>query len=241
MTKAEPNLITILADLIRHPDAGIQAHSAIALANLTRGSPACQSEAGRAGAVEALLDVCRGRAGNTTGRSYEVHTAGDEAGVSRETTRLGEKQTGASPAIENTTNDGARKQDKSYKPCTQKINDIDSTAVVPDDGVTQMVATATFESGDGNNLGVDQQRDERGGDNLDVDAVQAATAALANLLCYSDANSVRLVDAGGLGVLVGLLSSDRAHNLLDFDQVYRHLYVYVYSSLFTGLDGHSFL
>lgn len=56
-------------------------------------------------------------------------------------------------------------------------------------------------------------------DTMDVDAVQAATAALANLLCYSDVNSVRLVAAGGIGVLVGLVSSHRPHNLLDFDQV----------------------
>lgn len=56
-------------------------------------------------------------------------------------------------------------------------------------------------------------------DTMDVDAVQAATAALANLLCYSDINSVRLVAAGGIGVLVGLVSSYRPHNLLDFDQV----------------------
>ena len=54
---------------------------------------------------------------------------------------------------------------------------------------------------------------------MDVDAVQAATAALANLLCYSEANSVRLVAAGGIGVLVGLVSSYRPQNLLDFDQV----------------------
>ncbi|CAM9825753.1 unnamed protein product, partial [Laminaria digitata] len=53
---------------------------------------------------------------------------------------------------------------------------------------------------------------------MDVDAVQAATAALANLLCYSDANSIRLVAAGGIGVLVGLVSSYRPHNLLDSDQ-----------------------
>lgn len=56
-------------------------------------------------------------------------------------------------------------------------------------------------------------------DTMDVDAVQAATAALANLLCYSDTNSVRLIAAGGIGVLVGLVSSYRPHNLLDFDQV----------------------
>ncbi|CAN0120353.1 unnamed protein product [Scytosiphon promiscuus] len=56
-------------------------------------------------------------------------------------------------------------------------------------------------------------------DTMDVDAVQAATAALANLLCYSETNSVRLVAAGGVGVLVGLVSSYRPHNLLDSDQV----------------------
>lgn len=56
-------------------------------------------------------------------------------------------------------------------------------------------------------------------DTMDVDAVQAATAALANLLCYSETNSVRLVAAGGIGILVGLVSSYRPHNLLDSDQV----------------------
>ncbi|CAM9320335.1 unnamed protein product, partial [Hapterophycus canaliculatus] len=59
----------------------------------------------------------------------------------------------------------------------------------------------------------------READTMDVDAVQASTAALANLLCYSEANSVRLVAAGGIGVLVGLVSSYRPHNLLDSDQV----------------------
>ncbi|CAM9427687.1 unnamed protein product, partial [Choristocarpus tenellus] len=60
---------------------------------------------------------------------------------------------------------------------------------------------------------------EDGGERMDVDALEAATAALANLMCLHEGNTVRLVDAGGIGVLVGLVSSFRATNLLDSDQV----------------------
>lgn len=69
MGKAAPNLIPILVGLLAHPDAEIQAHTATALANLAHGSPAYQSDAGAAGAIEALIDVCRGRAGAGEGRN----------------------------------------------------------------------------------------------------------------------------------------------------------------------------
>lgn len=78
--------------------------------------------------------------------------------------------------------------------------------------------TVQATAGEGNQE-EDEENEDGVADTMDVDAVQAATAALANLLCYSDANSVRLVAAGGIGVLVGLISSYRPHNLLDFDQV----------------------
>lgn len=71
MGKAAPNLIPVLVDLLAHPDAEIQAHTATALANLAHGSPTYQSDAGAAGAIEALLDVCRGRAG--AGEEHDIH------------------------------------------------------------------------------------------------------------------------------------------------------------------------
>ena len=75
-----------------------------------------------------------------------------------------------------------------------------------------------LESGEGNGVEMVKAGERREVESIDVDVMQASTAALANLLCYSEANSVRLVDAGGLGVLMGLLSSYRPHNLLDSDQ-----------------------
>ncbi|CAM9414363.1 unnamed protein product [Discosporangium mesarthrocarpum] len=60
---------------------------------------------------------------------------------------------------------------------------------------------------------------EDGGERMDVDALEAATAALANLMCSHEGTAIRFVDAGGIGVLMGLMSSFRATNLLDSDQV----------------------
>ena len=63
MGRAASDLIPVLVSLLPHPDPEVQVHAATALANLAHGSPSYQSEAGEAGAIGALLDVCRGKAG----------------------------------------------------------------------------------------------------------------------------------------------------------------------------------
>lgn len=214
MPNAAPELINILVGLLRHPDAEIQAHTATALANLALRSPTSQSEAGRAGAVEALLDVCRGRAcGTRVGRYDSSSAAGAEAGVGEGSNTEREKREGVALSIMNALNEG---EEKKLQP--KKIDRWNGTSESSAVGVVQGTAMAELESGDGNGLGMDKAGERREVESIDVDAMQASTAALANLLCYSEANSVRLVDAGGLGVLMGLLSSYRPHNLPDSDQ-----------------------
>ncbi len=53
---------------------------------------------------------------------------------------------------------------------------------------------------------------------LVVDILEAATAALANITCFSDANCERVLQEGGVGVMVHLLTTSLTENLLDLDQ-----------------------
>lgn len=283
MGRSAPDLIPVLVSLLSHPDPEVQAHAATALANLAHGSPSYQSEAGEAGAIRALLNVCRGRAG-IGGSDGEVGGAGGgddgvgdyDGGVSpsvaevvlkdSDSQRKGSKSRG-SEAAKNTRREeikqggnvikggeetkeeegGGRTGESTRKDDSKEENTTVSVAISGERaGAVDTVASLPRSDGGGdrgqdqNNenesdkevgeglMAVRQQADgveDKGGEEggaaatMDVDAVQAATAALANLLCYSETNSVRLVAAGGIGVLVGLVSSYRPQNLLDFDQV----------------------
>lgn len=299
MGRAAPDLIPVLVSLLPHLDPEVQAHAATALANLAHGSPSYQSEAGEAGAIGALLDICRGRAGvggcdgvgdADGGRGDGQATAVSGAGMGTVVGMLGVSDNriergGEGAAAEPPPGDSPRgkkrlesnipqvedpyrevQQGGDAKKDEEKEGEKEETGdrtgekwaqtrdsekeeatgpVVGADGrETGKVATRPAKKtggrgGQGENA---KARDEggeglmavpqpgecvedKGGEEggaaatMDVDAVQAATAALANLLCYSEANSVRLVAAGGIGVLVGLVSSYRPQNLLDFDQV----------------------
>lgn len=301
MGRAAPDLIPVLVSLLPHPDPEVQTHAATALANLAHGSPSYQSEAGEAGAVGALLDVCRGRAGvgggdgvddadcdGNGGQTTAVSGAGmgtvvGGLGVSEKRIERGgggeggeaEPPQGNSPRgkedLKNATSEvkelytEAQQEGDAKKDETRGGNEEETgegtgekwaqtresnteettgTAVEVDgQAAGKAAATAKIKRGRGGEGEYSKVRDSAGGQGLvvveqpeecvedeggeeggaattmDVDAVQAATAALANLLCYSEANSVRLVAAGGIGVLVGLVSSYRPQNLLDFDQV----------------------
>lgn len=51
-----------------------------------------------------------------------------------------------------------------------------------------------------------------------VDVLEAATAALANLTCFSDANCARVLEANGVEIMVSILTASLTENLLDIDQ-----------------------
>lgn len=53
---------------------------------------------------------------------------------------------------------------------------------------------------------------------LVVDVLEAATCALANLTCFCDANCDRVMQAGGVQVMVNLVAHAYSENLLDMDQ-----------------------
>lgn len=292
MGKAAPDLVRVLVGLLPHPDAEVQAHTATALANLAHGCPAYQSEAGEAGAINALLNICRGRAtarARAGGDNYclkghekEVHPdnrsggGGENEANAEEVLRVevggggvlpetkphldsGSKELGVDeggtlvvvaaaaskkpqkgPEVSTEFADEKEEGEEevstiSGKWATRRRQSVERasatrTATIPTDAsALEGSATGLHENEDGQH---DDEYEDEGAefgagvgekdgvaDTMDVDAVQAATAALANLLCYSDANSLRLVAAGGIGVLVGLVSSYRPHNLLDFDQV----------------------
>lgn len=205
MPNAAPELIRVLVGLLGHPNAEVQAHTATALANLSVGSPNSQSEAGRAGAVEALLDMCRERACGTGVGAYDSTST---AGVEMEANTEGENR--AEIVLE------IKEEDKLQPP--KKIDGCNSISESSAVAIVQGAAIPELESSEENGIGMVKAGGRREIESIDVDVMQASTAALANLLCYSEANSVRLVDAGGLGVLMGLLSSYRPHNLLDSDQ-----------------------
>ena len=266
MGKAAPNLIRVLVGLLSHPDAEVQAHTATTLANLAHGCLAYQSEAGEAGAIKALLDICRGRArvgGESCciegGKKEAVNAdncsgGGNKNEAKAEDPLIGIEGGGLLPVMkpENDSDirqvgvDGGEMLPATKKP--QKVSDSKehahkeeegrtseqratknrqgieraaASAMISTDASAMEIAPRLHENEEGQYEDVGTDVGEKGevADTMDVDAVQAATAALANLLCYSDANSMRLVAAGGLGVLVGLVSSYRPHNLLDFDQV----------------------
>ncbi|CAM9386389.1 unnamed protein product, partial [Ectocarpus sp. 8 AP-2014] len=280
MGKAAPDLIPVLASLLPHPDPEVQTHAATALANLAFGSPSYQSEAGEAGAVEALLDVCRGRAGvdagdvghrdgtsgggtplvasgidkdgvddtveggggnrgrsgggrstpssrTTNGRGRSESGEDEAGGVRGEVQRVGRTKKEREPS--NKRDQGATAdcgEQEEHMSSTDEANaekaetrDVgaERATKVGCEGNKALIVARRQDEEEG---GVEDEGGEEGGAaaTMDVDAVQAATAALANLLCYSEANAVRLVAAGGIGVLVGLVSSYKPHNLLDFDQ-----------------------
>lgn len=206
MGTAAPQLISVIVGLLSHPDTEIQAHAATTLANLAHGSPKYQGNAGEVGAIKALLNVCRGRAGieldSPPTRGREGLKAGEGAprkGNGAEMEELEGNEGGEGEGGRGTKRDGHKEGPEAV--ATESKRFVAAGASAP--------------------LQVDEAKggEEGGAETMDVDAILAATAALANLLCYSDANSVRLVDAGGIGVLVGLVSSYRPQNLLDFDQV----------------------
>ena len=51
-----------------------------------------------------------------------------------------------------------------------------------------------------------------------ADVLEACTAALANLVCFNDANCQRVVAASGVPNLLNIVHSDAAESLLDLDQ-----------------------
>lgn len=230
MGKIAPDLIPVLVSLLPHPDAEVQAHAATALANLTHKSSAHQSEAGEVGAIEALLDLCRGRAGNDRESLRDKNC---------DIVALGGEVHGSLVA------DGSKDFQSSTEGATEKKGEVDKQWVRKRGSVKNVIATATtattattammpgmrvakelrtLETSMEEQEELTPRRNKRDGedgvvDTMDVDAVQAATAALANLLCYSESNSIKLVAAGGIGVLVGLVSSYRPQNLLNSDQV----------------------
>ena len=53
----------------------------------------------------------------------------------------------------------------------------------------------------------------------DVDVIESGSAALANLICLHKGNAVKAAASGGIQVLLRLLSTSRATNLLDSDQL----------------------
>ncbi|CAM9262946.1 unnamed protein product, partial [Ectocarpus fasciculatus] len=281
MGKAAPDLIPVLASLLPHPDPEVQTHAATALANLAYGSPSYQSEAGEAGAVGALLDVCRGRAGvdagdggdrdeasggggtplfvsgvdkvsvdetaegadDSRGRSGggrstpSSRTPGgrgrsgsgepEAGGVRGEVQQVGRTKKEGEPR--NTRDQESKAEREETEEVMSSMDEANAEKADIRDIGAGSATKAACEGNMGVNLarrqgeetgGVEDEGGEEGGAaaTMDVDAVQAATAALANLLCYSEANAVRLVAAGGIGVLVGLVSSYKPHNLLDFDQ-----------------------
>lgn len=297
MGRAAPDLIPVLVSLLPHPDPEVQAHAATALANLAHGSPSYQSEAGEAGAVGGLLDICRGRAGvGGNGEDYGGGGGARDGGVApvvsgagvgivvgtpggsenrgggrggggtppRNSSRGRKDPENTPPEVEGDrseakqgirANEGGEERKRggadggTGEKWARRVGggSEEGPGAVADGGEkTAVEVTTDFVKGGGGRGGhgrneevgdcegregtmvvrqrrreVEDEGGEEGGaaESMDVDAVQAATAALANLLCYSEANSVRLVAAGGIGVLVGLVSSYRPQDLLDSDQV----------------------
>ncbi len=296
MGRAAPDLIPVLVSLLPHPDPEVQAHAATALANLAHGSPSYQSEAGEAGAIGALLDICRGRAsvgGNdeddggggardvvvapvvsgtgggivlgTAGASENRGSGGGAGTLTRNRSRGRKDPENNPPEVEDprgkakqgirATEEGEERKEggtgggtgEKWARRVGSGNEEGPGAVAMGGEKTAVKARTGFVESEGGRTGQDQNEQEAGvyerregtmvvrnrrrevedeggeeggaAESMDVDAVQAATAALANLLCYSEANSVRLVAAGGIGVLVGLVSSYRPQDLLDSDQV----------------------
>lgn len=217
MGLAAPDIIPVVVSLLSHADAEVQAHAATTLANLAHGSPNYQGHAGENGAIEALLNLCRGRVGRDIDTIGIAGIREDEGGSKEDNECMTDREhcdDNAACTVEghdmseirrNENNIVADEADKESS-CTTKCT-------------SALLFTTGSDCGKEQKEGGENKREEGGLDTMDVDAIQAATAALANLLCYSDANSVRLVSAGGIGVLVGLISSYRPHNLLDFDQV----------------------
>lgn len=232
MGVAAPNLIPVVVSLFSHNDAEIQAHAATTLANLAHGSPSYQGQAGDAGAIEALLNVCRGRAGCELESPFgAAGTDAEQNDSNTDPTSLCRNQEGN----DDDNNNLARGVESKEMLAVGRQHGKDTLAEVGGESgeKTECDVTTTSLVGlpkverhgvaiQGEGCGGNEEP-EGGSETMDVDAILAATAALANLLCYSDANSVRLVDAGGIGVLVGLISSYRPHNLVDFDQVRRFI------------------
>lgn len=205
MGKSAPDLIPVVVGLLSHTDPEIQAHAATTLANLAHGLPKYQADAGEAGAIDGLLLVCRGRAGCKLDPDFgqpdvlQLRERIDERHSEGNVSRGAEEEQANTPPKKRRRDDNATKSPKESGPAPEGSRSCEVDMRVGQE--------------------VDEWNEDQGAQNMDVDAIQAATAALANLLCYSDANSVRLVNAGGIGVLVGLVSSYRPQNLLDFDQV----------------------
>jgi hypothetical protein len=55
-------------------------------------------------------------------------------------------------------------------------------------------------------------------ESLVVDVLEGATCALANLTCFCDPNCERVMEHGGVGVMVNLVAHAYSENLLDLDQ-----------------------
>lgn len=218
MGLAAPNIIPVVVSLLSHADAEIQAHAATTLANLAHGSPNYQGDAGETGAIEALLNVCRGRAGCNFDSAGIAAIGGEEGGSkgdSKSMTNLGCCDDNKGVGVESRDTSAGRRNEKNVA-----AEEKDEISPRGSKCISAFLPTAESDGGTRQGNGGEMKGEEEGGpDTMDVDAILAATSALANLLCYSDANSVRLVNAGGIGVLVGLVSSNRPHNLLDFDQV----------------------
>lgn len=201
MCELAPDLIPVVVGLLSNVDSEIQAHAATTLANIAYGSPKHQGDAGEAGAIEGLLRVCQGRAGQVVDKTFtnqdqdklREHTKEDQEEVTREWTEVMKR----SIFRERSDQNNMEESKTSGEALEGSTEDRDSPWL-----------RAQIELGEEGLLEM-----------MDVDAIQAATAALANLLCFCDANSVRLMEAGGLRVLVGLISSYRSQNLLDSDQV----------------------
>lgn len=213
MGAAAPRLIPIVVALLSHQDAEIQAHAATTLANLAHGSPSYQGDAGEAGAIEALLDVCRGRAGCQLDALLIVQPCGDADDYERSARGSRSQRKEVDREMETSVEGGASADVRDEKTTWDEKHRKTARKAELRTMVSETEAAANADDLS------EKGGEEAGSETMDVDAILAATAALANLLCYSDANSVRLVDAGGIGVLVGLVSSYRPQNLLDFDQV----------------------
>jgi hypothetical protein len=54
---------------------------------------------------------------------------------------------------------------------------------------------------------------------LDIDVLEASTAALANLVCQNDANGLKLARAGGISIMLYLCDSHLAADVIDREQI----------------------
>lgn len=207
MCELAPDLIPAVVGLLSNVDPEIQAHAATTLANIAYGSPKHQGDAGEAGAIEGLLRVCQGRAGQVVDKAFtnqgqdklREHSDEDQEEDQEEATIELTEAVKRDTLCERSDQDSMEESKNSGDALEGSMEDRHSPWLGAQSGV-------------GGEQGLLEMM-------MEVDAIQAATAALANLLCFCDANSVRLMEAGGLGVLVGLISSYRSQNLLDSDQV----------------------